>query len=66
MMLQWRSDGEEGPEPEQDRTMGHTKLYADACIEVGKGDQVEVIDVWGLIVAAAGGSSPELLNDYVP
>jgi hypothetical protein len=27
---------------------------------------VEVIDVWGLIVAAAGGLSPELLNDYVP
>jgi hypothetical protein len=46
--------------------MRHTKLYADACIEVGKGNSVEVIDVWGLIVAAAGGSSPELLNDYVP
>jgi hypothetical protein len=46
--------------------MGHTKLYADACIEVGKGNKVEAIDVWGLIVAAAGGSSPELLNDYVP
>jgi hypothetical protein len=46
--------------------MGHTRLYADACIEVGKGNQVEVIDVWGLIVAAAGGSSPELLNECVP
>jgi hypothetical protein len=66
MTLQWRSDGEERPDPEQDRTMGHTKLYADACIEVGKGNGVDVVDVWGLIVAAAGGSSPELLNDYVP
>lgn len=62
----WRLEGEEGPEPEQERTVGNTKIYADACIEVGKKAGVHVVDVWGLIVAAAGGSSPESLNEYLP
>jgi hypothetical protein len=66
MTLQWKLDGEEGPEPEQDRTMEHTKMYAGACVEVGKGHGVGVIDLWGLIVAAAGGTTPELLDDHVP
>jgi len=66
MTLQWKLCGEEGPEPEQDRTMEHTKMYADACVEVGQGNQVDVVDVWGLIVAAAGGTSPEMLDEYVP
>ena len=66
MTLQWKLCGEEGPEPEQDRTMEHTKMYVDACVEVGKGNGVDVVDVWGLIVAAAGGTSPEMLDEYIP
>ena len=66
MTTWWRLEGEEGPEPEQDRTVGNTKIYADACIEVGKKAGVHVVDVWGLIVAAAGGSSPESLDGYLP
>jgi len=46
--------------------MKHTKMYADACNEAGKGNGVNVVDVWGLIVAAAGGTSPEMLDEYIP
>jgi len=46
--------------------MEHTKMYVDACVEVGKGNGVDVVDVWGLIVAAAGGTSPEMLDEYIP
>lgn len=66
MTLWYRSDGEEGPEPEQDRTLEHTKMYVDACIEVCKGYGVLVVDAWDILVREAGGTSSKLLADYVP
>ena len=66
MTIWWRLEGEEEPEPEQDRTVGNIKIYTEACKEVGKEAGVHVVDVWGLIVAAAGGSSLESLNEYLP
>ena len=67
MTLQWRLDGEEGPEPEQDRTLEHTKRYVDACIEVGRGlDGIHVINAWDIIVKRAGGMNAELLGELVP
>jgi hypothetical protein len=68
MTVQWRLYGEEGPEPEQDRSMEHTKMYVDACLEVGEGygGGVRVVDAWGVVVKAAGGTSSELLEELVP
>lgn len=36
------------------RTAEHTKLYADACSEVGRGLEVFVLDLWSWIMTAAG------------
>jgi hypothetical protein len=66
MTLEWRLAGEEWAEPEQDRTMEHTKMYVDACVEVGISEGVNVVDAWGLVVAAAKGTASELLLEYVP
>jgi hypothetical protein len=67
MTLQWKLEGEEGPVPEQDRTMEHTKRYADACVEVAeKYKAVCLVDAWNMVVDAAGGTSPDQLVDLLP
>ena len=40
--------------PERLRTAEHTKLYADACREVGAEVGVEVLDLWSIFIAKAG------------
>lgn len=36
------------------RTAEHTKLYADACCEIGEELGVPVIDLWSVFMAEAG------------
>jgi len=67
MTLQWKLHYEDGPVPEQDRTLEHTKLYVDACIAVAERyKEVCLVDAWNAVVNAAGGTSPDLLMDLLP
>lgn len=60
----WRQNGGQGPEPEEDRDPRVTKQYVDACVEVAKGEGVELVNAWSSIVTAAGGSDGERLAPY--
>lgn len=39
---------------ERQRTAEHTKMYADACYEIGKELGVPVLDLWSVFMAEAG------------
>lgn len=46
---------------ERQRTAEHTKLYADACREIGKELGVPVLDLWSVFMAEAGWKKGEPL-----
>lgn len=61
----WKQNGSQGPKPtEIDREPKNTKRYVEACLEVAKQEQVQVVDAWSAIVDKAGGSDASSLAPY--
>jgi lysophospholipase L1-like esterase len=61
----WEQNGSQGPKPtEIDREPENTKRYVEACIQVAKEQEVEVVDAWSAIVDKAGGSDAKSLAAY--
>lgn len=50
---------------ERQRTAEHTKLYADACREIGKELGVPVLDLWSIFMAEAGWREGEPLSGSI-